>query len=52
MIFFFYEFLHFLKAEMLPNHQISEPLKMAKTAVLELLEPRKLILREICETEK
>ena len=43
---YFYEFLHFLKAE---NYQINkiQCLKYCKTTILELLDSPKLILRKI-----
>ena len=41
-----YEFLHFLKAEIYQIHNIQSP-KIAKTAVLALLDSPKLILRKI-----
>ena len=45
------KFLHFLKAEIYPNQKFSTP-KMAKIAVLDLLDSPKLISRKIWETEK
>ena len=42
----FYEFLHFLKAEIYPNRKFRAP-KIAKTALFDFLDPPKLISRKI-----
>ena len=43
--FDFYEFLHFLKAELYPNKKFSAP-EIAKMAFIELLHSSKLISRK------
>ena len=50
--FDFYEFLHFLKAEIYQINKIQSPYFYKKTAVLELLNSPTLISRKIWMAEK